>query len=85
MTERAFPTHAFRRIEPARNMARFYIVSLEPTLFGEIAVVRHWGRIGTHGRRLSSLHASLEDACAALSAQIARRRRRGYVPAEGAA
>lgn len=32
-------------------MARFYMLSLEPALFGEVAVLRHWGRIGTRGRQ----------------------------------
>lgn len=37
---------SLRRIEPEKNMARFYEISLQPTLFGDVAVVRHWGRIG---------------------------------------
>ncbi len=35
------------RIDPDANMARFYCIDLTPTLFGEITVLRHWGRIGT--------------------------------------
>ena len=62
-------------------MARFYVLSLEPTLFGEVAVLRHWGRIGTRGRMTSSLHPTLRDAEAMLSRQLARRRKRGYVVA----
>ena len=34
------------RIDNARNMARYYTLSIQPTLFGE---VRYWGRIGTRG------------------------------------
>ena len=30
-------------------MARFYAISVEPTLFAETALVRRWGRIGTSG------------------------------------
>lgn len=41
---------ALRRVEPWLNMARFYLLSLEPTLFGETAVMRHWGRVGTRGQ-----------------------------------
>lgn len=37
------------RIDPKRNMARFYGIALQPTLFGEVSVVRCWGRIGTKG------------------------------------
>ncbi len=36
--------------DAARNMARFYVLSLEETLFGEIALVRNWGRIGSAGQ-----------------------------------
>ncbi|MCA1304938.1 WGR domain-containing protein [Nitratireductor aquimarinus] len=39
-----------KRIDPARNMARYYTLSVEPTLFGDAALVRQWGRIGTRGQ-----------------------------------
>lgn len=68
----------FRRIEAATNMARFYILSLEPTLFGDVAVFRHWGRIGTRGRQATTFHTSLADAQVALERQVARRHQRGY-------
>ena len=71
----------FRRIDASRNMARFYMLSLEPTLFGEIALLRHWGRIGTQGRQVLSLHATQADAERVLARQIARRLKRGYVQA----
>lgn len=38
------------RIDASRNMARFYLLSVQPTLFGELSLIRHWGRIGTGGR-----------------------------------
>jgi predicted DNA-binding WGR domain protein len=69
----------FRRIDARRNMARFYILSLEPTLFGEVAVLRHWGRMGTRGRQASSLHATMTEARRAFDRQVARRLQRGYV------
>ena len=40
-----------RRVDPARNMARYYGITVEPTLFGWSAVVRDWGRIGRSARR----------------------------------
>ena len=33
------------RRDPSRNMARFYVLAIEPTLFGDMALVREWGRI----------------------------------------
>lgn len=65
-------TVVLRRIEPERNMARFYVLTLEPTLFGEVAVMRHWGRLGTRGRRKSCFLGSPEAASAALCKQAAR-------------
>ncbi|WP_159650744.1 WGR domain-containing protein, partial [Bosea sp. 125] len=32
-----------RRIDPTRNMRRFYVLSVQPTLFGGVSLVRHWG------------------------------------------
>jgi predicted DNA-binding WGR domain protein len=37
------------RIDPARNINRFYIVDVTPTLFGDWALVREWGRRGSPG------------------------------------
>lgn len=71
----------FRRVDPMCNMERFYMLSLEPTLFGEVAVLRHWGRIGTNGRQELSLHPTLAEAESVPARQIARRRQRGYVEA----
>ncbi|MCK1301961.1 WGR domain-containing protein [Bradyrhizobium sp. 24] len=34
------------RIDNRRNMARFYKLDLQPTLFDEWSIVREWGRIG---------------------------------------
>jgi predicted DNA-binding WGR domain protein len=50
------------RREPSRNMARFYVLAIEPTLFGELALVREWGRLGSQGRSRLDFHASLASA-----------------------
>ncbi len=34
------------RCDPARNMARLYVLTIEPTLFGDTALLREWGRLG---------------------------------------
>ena len=45
-----FPTDVqMRRIDPARNMRRFYRLSIQPDLFGGASLVREWGRIGARG------------------------------------
>ncbi|MBB1251750.1 WGR domain-containing protein [Rhizobium sp. G21] len=43
-------------VDPGRNMARFYTMSVQPTLFGECSVVREWGRIGTGGQVRETHH-----------------------------
>ncbi|WP_419906024.1 WGR domain-containing protein [Hoeflea sp.] len=43
------PVH-LRRIDPARNMRRFYCLSVQPTLFGGASLIRDRGRIGTRGQ-----------------------------------
>ena len=39
-----------RRLEPARNVARFYALVIERDLFGRTVLVRHRSRIGGRGR-----------------------------------
>jgi len=50
------------RTDPARNMARFYTMALQPTLFGEWALLKEWGRIGSAGRLVSCRFASEREA-----------------------
>ena len=70
------------RIDPKQNMARFYGIAIQPTLFGEVSVVRFWGRIGSRGRTMSVTYVDAEgavDACENLEHQ---KRKRGYVGAD---
>lgn len=66
------------RSDDTRNLARFYQVDIQPTLFGEWAVVSQWGRIGTHGRTQQDWFTSLREAQAAQARRVERKRRRGY-------
>ena len=66
------------RVDRARNMARFYVLSIEPTLFDDLALVRRWGRIGTLGRQRIDLHPSRPVAQIELKKWLDRKRRRGY-------
>lgn len=68
------------RFAPERNMARFYEMSVEPTLFGEVALVRRWGRIGTLGRRRIDIHPHAAAALAALEEMTRAKLKRGYRP-----
>ena len=66
------------RRDASCNMARFYVLAIEPTLFGDVALAREWGRIGTFGRRRLDLHADVASAAEALDVWLARKSRRGY-------
>ena len=77
------PTLMLERSDPALNMLRYYCLSIEPTLFGEVALVRRWGRIGTHGACISEIHRDGTAALAAFDKRAAVKLRRGYVEAAG--
>jgi predicted DNA-binding WGR domain protein len=66
------------RVDRAKNVARFYVLSIEPTFFEHLALVRRWGRIGTVGRTRIDLHPSPLVAQIELKKWLDRKRRRGY-------
>ena len=76
-----YPRH-LRRIDHAQNMRRFYLLALQPTLFGGASVVRTWGRIGTSGQTMMETFDQLDAADAAFNLIERRKRRRGYQDAE---
>jgi predicted DNA-binding WGR domain protein len=59
-------------------MARFYGLSIQPTLFGGTSVIRNWGRIGTGGQVMMETFDEPEEADNALSHLERSKRRRGY-------
>ena len=71
------------RREPRANVARYYVLSVEPTLFDEAALVRQWGRIGKTGRQRIELHASADAAAEALEVWLRRKLKRGYLASLG--
>ncbi|EJZ19853.1 WGR domain-containing protein (plasmid) [Rhizobium sp. Pop5] len=66
------------RIDPCRNMARFYRLSIQPTLFGGSSLLRNWGRIGTEGRLKVELFDTPGQAAAACEHAAGRKLLRGY-------
>ena len=66
------------RLGPNVNMARFYALSLENSLFGDILLVRRWGRIGTHGRVRFDWFDNPADAADELARIATVKARRGY-------
>jgi predicted DNA-binding WGR domain protein len=66
------------RIDPEANMARFYCIDTAPTLFGEVSVLRTWGRIGTRGRTSIETCGSFEEAERAATRTFRQKMQRGY-------
>lgn len=69
-----------QRIDANRNMARYYMLAIQPTLFGETAVVRTWGRIGKAGGKMTEVFGTEKDAVARFLELVLQKRKRGYKP-----
>ena len=67
-----------RRVDPELRMARFYALMIERDLFGEVRLVRAWGRIGTQGSECVQVFATEREASEALQALARAKRRCGY-------
>lgn len=59
-------------------MARFYALSIEPTLFGTPCLTRRWGRIGSHGQAKVHYFDREADAVSLFLDLLRRKRARGY-------
>ena len=70
----------FERTDATKNMARYYAMSIEPTLFGEACLIRRWGRIGATGQRREHHFAREEEAVRLFLQLLRKRRSRGYRP-----
>ena len=71
------PLH-LRRVDPSQDMWRFYAVSLQTTLFGEISLIRNWGRIGARGQSMIETFDHTDAAQRTFSPLVRTKRRRGY-------
>ena len=67
-----------RRVDPELRIAQFYSLMIKRDLFGEVRLVRAWGRIGTQGSELVQVFATEREATEALQVLARAKRRRGY-------
>ena len=78
-------THHYRvyieRTDAEQNMARFYTMAIEPTLFGEACLTRRWGRIGTRGQMMTHYFEHERDAVQLFLNLVRQKKGRGYIPA----
>ena len=66
------------RMDSKKNMARFYALSIEPTLFGTPCLTRRWGRIGSNGQ-MKVHHFEREAEAVSLFLNLLRKKQaRGY-------
>lgn len=68
------------RTDTANNVARFYAMSIEATLYGDICLTRRWGRIGTAGQAKAHHFAHEDDAVRLFLDLLRQKRGRGYRP-----
>jgi predicted DNA-binding WGR domain protein len=67
------------RRDPSRNLARFYRMLMAPTLFGEWALIREWGRIGSGGTVRADPYPNAGAALLAMQALVREKKKCGYV------
>jgi predicted DNA-binding WGR domain protein len=68
------------RTDASRNMARFYKLDVQPTLFGGWSFIKEWGRLGRAGTVSIELHRTRGRADLALALTWVRKAGRGYRP-----
>ena len=67
------------RIDPEKNMLRFYRLTVQRDLFGGAMLTREFGRIGSPGRVLSEIHADEGIAVNSLADWVRKKRKGGYI------
>ena len=67
-----------RRVDLAKNMRRFYLLTVQRDLFGGATLVREWGRIGSAGKLSVSHHRDEGQAVDALASIAQQKFKRGY-------
>ena len=67
------------RLDPEKNMRRFYYLSVQPDLFGGVRLVAEFGRIGQPGRVLMQHYPTEEPALVALNKKRMEKLKKGYV------
>ncbi|QPB24864.1 WGR domain-containing protein [Rhizobium sp. 007] len=68
------------RADPAKNMARYYAIEIAQTMFGEVCLIRRWGRIGKRGQEKQHVFEREEEAVRLFLDLVKQKRARGYRP-----
>src|SRR5215218_3398996 len=68
----------FVSVDPAQRRFRFYELRWQETLWGGVALVRAWGRLGTPGRARATEYPDRAAAQPDIERAVRRRLGRGY-------
>src|SRR5215207_969211 len=68
----------FVGVDPAKRRFRFYELRLQGTLWGGVALVRAWGRLGTPGRWAATEYPDRAAVGPEVARAVRRRLARGY-------
>ncbi len=68
----------FENVDAAENRHRFYDLTWQPTLFGDGALVRTWGRQGQPGTSRATFYPDRGCAAAEVRQVVRRRLQHGY-------
>ncbi len=68
----------FESVDPTENRRRYYDLTWQPTLFGEGALVRSWGRQGRPPTTRASFYPDRADAATEIRRVVRRRLAHGY-------
>jgi predicted DNA-binding WGR domain protein len=68
----------FTSTDPEKNRLRFYDLRWQPTLFGDGALVRVWGRQGQPGTMRATVYPNRDHVQVAIRALVRRRLAHGY-------
>ncbi len=67
------------RIDPERHMNRWYLVTIQPTLFDAYTVICAWGNRNTGYQRMQFIQVATPELGQTLAEKLVRRKmRRGY-------
>jgi predicted DNA-binding WGR domain protein len=67
-----------QRVDPEKNMHRFYLMTVQRDLFGGASLTREWGRIGSSGQVRVDYHPDEGQAVDALAGLATDKTKRGY-------
>lgn len=66
------------RIDPVKNMHRWYYLNIQPDLFGNHCLIREYGRIGCSGQFRMTSYPTEDEAKTAFMKQQGVKERKGY-------